>query len=77
MAALLVSIAVMGILMSVALPAWRQAARREKEAELVFRGLNSMLGPSVFTSDGLLRRSRPASTCWWSRNFCVGSTRIR
>ncbi len=38
MAALLVSIAVMGILMSVALPVWRQAARREKEAELVFRG---------------------------------------
>ena len=38
MAALLVSIAVMGILMSVALPAWRQAARREKEADLVFRG---------------------------------------
>ena len=28
----------MGILMSVALPAWRQAARRAKEAELVFRG---------------------------------------
>ena len=38
MAALLVSIAVMGILMSVALPAWRQATRREKEADLVFRG---------------------------------------
>lgn len=38
MAALLVSIAVMGVLMSVALPVWRQAARREKEAELVFRG---------------------------------------
>ena len=76
MAALLVSIAAMGILMSVAMPAWRQAARREKEAQFVFR-VNSMLGPSVFTSDGLLRRSRPASTCWWSRNFCVGSTRIR
>ena len=38
MAALLVSIAVIGILMSVALPVWRQAARREKEVELVFRG---------------------------------------
>lgn len=38
MAALLVSIAVMGILMSAAMPVWRQAARREKEAELVFRG---------------------------------------
>ena len=28
----------MGVLMSVAMPAWRHAARREKEAELVFRG---------------------------------------
>jgi type II secretory pathway pseudopilin PulG len=38
MAALLVALAIMAILMSVALPVWRQEARREKEAELVFRG---------------------------------------
>jgi type II secretory pathway pseudopilin PulG len=38
MAALLVALAVMAVLMSVALPAWRHLARREKEAELVFRG---------------------------------------
>ncbi len=38
MAALLVSIAVMAVLMSVAMPAYRHLARREKEAELVFRG---------------------------------------
>jgi type II secretory pathway pseudopilin PulG len=38
MAALLVGLGVMAILMSVALPVWRTAARREKEAELVFRG---------------------------------------
>ena len=38
MAALLVSIGVLGILMSVAMPVWRQAAQREKEAELIFRG---------------------------------------
>jgi type II secretory pathway pseudopilin PulG len=37
MAALLVTIAVMAILMTVAMPAWRQEARREKEAELIFR----------------------------------------
>ena len=36
--ALLVSLAVAGILLSVALPVWTQAARREREAELVFRG---------------------------------------
>jgi len=37
-AALLVTLAVMSVFMSVALPAWRQQAQREKEAELVFRG---------------------------------------
>lgn len=38
MAALLVAIAVMGVMLTVLLPAWTHAARREKEAELVFRG---------------------------------------
>jgi type II secretory pathway pseudopilin PulG len=35
---LLVGIAVMSILMSVAMPIWKQAVQREKEQELVFRG---------------------------------------
>jgi type II secretory pathway pseudopilin PulG len=38
MVAMLVAMSVMGIMLSVALPAWHTAARREKEAELVFRG---------------------------------------
>jgi type II secretory pathway pseudopilin PulG len=38
MAALLVAMSVMAIMMSAALPAWQTAARREKEAELIFRG---------------------------------------
>lgn len=38
MAALLVTIAIMSVLLSVALPVWRHEAQREKEAELVFRG---------------------------------------
>jgi type II secretory pathway pseudopilin PulG len=38
MAALLVSLAVMAVLMSVALPVWRHEAQREKEEELVWRG---------------------------------------
>jgi type II secretory pathway pseudopilin PulG len=38
MAALLVALAVMAVLMSVALPVWKQAAQREKEEELVWRG---------------------------------------
>jgi type II secretory pathway pseudopilin PulG len=38
MAALLVGLAVMAVLMSVALPVWRHEMQREKEEELVFRG---------------------------------------
>ena len=39
MAALLVALSVMAVLMTVVMPVWRQAAQREKETELVFRGL--------------------------------------
>jgi type II secretory pathway pseudopilin PulG len=38
MAALLVTLLVMGVLSSIMLPSWSQAAKREREAELVFRG---------------------------------------
>jgi type II secretory pathway pseudopilin PulG len=38
MAALLVSVGVLLVLMSVAMPVWRTQAKREKEAELIFRG---------------------------------------
>jgi type II secretory pathway pseudopilin PulG len=38
MAALLVMLGVMAILMTVAMPAWRQMVQREKEEELIFRG---------------------------------------
>src|SRR5829696_2518764 len=38
MAALLVVMALMAVMMSVALPVWRHAAQREKEAELIWRG---------------------------------------
>lgn len=38
MAALLVVLAVMSVLTSAALPVWRHAAQREREAELIFRG---------------------------------------
>ena len=38
MAALLVGLAVMAIMLSVALPVWQTAVKREREAELVFRG---------------------------------------
>jgi type II secretory pathway pseudopilin PulG len=38
MAALIVGMSVMAIMMSIALPVWRTAGQREREAELVFRG---------------------------------------
>jgi type II secretory pathway pseudopilin PulG len=38
MAALLVSMSAMCLMISVALPMWRTSIRREREAELVFRG---------------------------------------
>jgi type II secretory pathway pseudopilin PulG len=38
MVALLVAIALMSVFMSAVLPAWRHAAQREKEAELLWRG---------------------------------------
>jgi type II secretory pathway pseudopilin PulG len=38
MAALLVGMTIMAIFLSMALPAWRTAVQREKEAELIFRG---------------------------------------
>jgi type II secretory pathway pseudopilin PulG len=39
MAALLVGLAVMAVMMSVALPVWRHEAQRQKEDELIWRGL--------------------------------------
>ena len=38
MVALLIAMSVMAVMMTMALPVWTTAARREKEAELVFRG---------------------------------------
>ena len=38
MAALLVGMSVMAIMLSMAMPVWRTAAMREREAELIFRG---------------------------------------
>jgi type II secretory pathway pseudopilin PulG len=38
MAALLVGLSIMAVMMTVAMPVWKQMAQREKEAELVFRG---------------------------------------
>jgi type II secretory pathway pseudopilin PulG len=50
MAALLVSLAVMSVLMSVALPTWRHQVQREKEAELIFRGEQYARAVALFRS---------------------------
>src|SRR4026209_1997287 len=39
MVALLVAMGIMAIMMTVVMPVWKHAAQREKEEELVFRGL--------------------------------------
>ena len=38
MAALIVGLAIMAVMMTVAMPVWKQTVQREKEAELVWRG---------------------------------------
>src|SRR5712692_6236652 len=38
MAVLLVAMSIMAIMMTVAMPVWKQTSRREKEEELIFRG---------------------------------------
>jgi len=48
MAALLVAIAVMGVAMTVALPAWRQQTQREREEELIFRGRQYVRAVQLF-----------------------------
>ena len=49
MAALLAALAVMGIMLSVALPAWRTLVQREREAELVFRGQQYVQAIELFS----------------------------
>jgi hypothetical protein len=48
MAALLVSMAVMAIVATALMPAWRTMAQREKEAELIFRGEQYARAISLF-----------------------------
>ena len=59
MAVLLVSLSILGLAASMALPVWSQQARREREAELIFRGeqyaraieLYQRQQPGAFPSD--------------------------
>src|SRR6187402_1074847 len=48
MAALLVGLAVMAVMMSVALPVWSQQTRREQEEEYLFRAYQYARGVALF-----------------------------
>jgi len=49
MAALLVALGIMAVMMTVAMPVWKQAAQREKEEELVFRGQQYVHAITLFS----------------------------
>jgi type II secretory pathway pseudopilin PulG len=48
MAVLLVSMSIMAIMMTVAMPVWKQMVRREKEEELIFRGTQYVHAIALF-----------------------------
>jgi type II secretory pathway pseudopilin PulG len=48
MAALLVGMAIMALMMTAAMPVWKQTAQREKEDELVFRGMQYVHAIALF-----------------------------
>jgi type II secretory pathway pseudopilin PulG len=50
MAVLLVAMSVAAIMMTVAMPVWKQTAQREKEDELVFRGLQYVRALRLFST---------------------------
>lgn len=49
MAALIVALGIMAIMMTVAMPVWKQAAQREKEEELIFRGQQYVHALALFS----------------------------
>ena len=48
MAVLLVAMSIMAIMLTVAMPVWKHTARREKEEELVFRGMQYVHAIALF-----------------------------
>ena len=48
MAALLVAMSILAVMMTVAMPVWKQNSQREKEAELVFRGTQYVHAIALF-----------------------------
>ena len=48
MAALLVAMSIMAVMLTIAMPVWKHSAQREKETELVFRGLQYVHAIALF-----------------------------
>ena len=76
MAGLLVAIGIMSILMSVAMPPWRTYAKREKEAELLFRG-SSTCGRWSCISGASPARTRPILKRSWRSASSAARTGTR
>ena len=76
MAAIIVGMAVMAVVMTAAMPVWKQMVQREKEEELVFRGEQYAHAIGMFQ-----RRTatpiRRTSTSWCRANTFARNTRIR
>ena len=76
MAALLVALAVMAVLMSVALPVWRHEAQREKEEELIFRGQQYVRAHPPVSAPHPAGAPSESSTCSSRATSCARNTRI-
>src|SRR5438105_3312209 len=50
MVVLMVGMAILAILMTAAMPVWRQASQREKETELIFRGQQYVRAIKLFST---------------------------
>ncbi len=79
MAALLIALAVMAIVMSVAMPVWRHEALREKEAELVWRGEQYARAIALFRAKNSQNPNMlPRASTSWSTDGTFGrNTRTR
>ena len=69
MAVLLISMSIMAIMMTAVLPTWKQLSRREKEAELVFRGEQYARAIQLYQTKAGQARCRPPSICWLNSAF--------
>ena len=78
MAGLLVAIAVMGVTLSMVMPTWSTWAKREKEAELIFRGEQYMRAIELYQRRfaGAYPTDVDALMCALYRNIYIGDRNV-